>query len=433
MANIIFTNKCNIQCPFCFAKENNTKSSISQDFSILKSWEISSFITNKIFRFCGGEPTANPEIINVIEKLLEHGYEIFIMTNGIWPEKFSSFISSLDSKYITKIGYLFNILDPTFYRKNEFSIIKNTLSIVNPLKSTLGFTIYDRKFNFDYLIDLSVKYNIRNIRWSVAAPNISGNNKSIESYYKEISSRLYEVFDYCLKNRIRIHSDCNYIQPCYWEKEKITDLLIRASGNISFSCSQGSPVDIDANGNAWRCFGLYSVLSAKIHNFNNELELEKYFTRRVQLLDNIPAYEECKECIYWHSGCDGGCYVFRVKRILKQKPDLILFPVDDDNEILNCKPYRNNNYLIQDKNDEVQILSQNKLIINEDENVISFLKEIDGEKTISDLIHKWQSNFSNFESAKKTVVKQCRDLFDKDMIKINYSYPIKVERRPSYK
>ena len=62
MANIIFTNKCNIRCPFCFASENTANATKTKDeFSIADVWDISSsFIGNGMFRFCGGEPTLNP-------------------------------------------------------------------------------------------------------------------------------------------------------------------------------------------------------------------------------------------------------------------------------------------------------------------------------------------------------------------------------------
>jgi radical SAM protein with 4Fe4S-binding SPASM domain len=297
------------------------------------------------------------------------------------------------------------------------------------MKSTLGFTIYLEKFEYQYLLDLVEKYDIRKIRWSVAAPNISSLKTSIEAFYSSISDRLFDLYDYCLKNKIHIHGDCNYIQPCFWKTDKISNLLIRASGNLRFSCGNGSPVDIDVTGNAWRCYGLFKILKAKTSDFKNEVELEGYFNRRIGLLDNMAAFKECLECDYWKNGCFGGCYVFRIKRALKKVPNLVLFPIDDNTEILKCKPHINMNFKLVDNLESVKIISANKVIVNENENVIDFLKEIDGKKSLYELIKKWENNFSNFDIAKNTIIEQCRELFEKDMIRLNYDYPVKIENR----
>jgi MoaA/NifB/PqqE/SkfB family radical SAM enzyme len=71
MSNIIFTNKCNIRCPFCFATENNLDvgTNSKEDFSIADTWKISGFLNSKVFRFCGGEPTQNPNMKEAMKLL----------------------------------------------------------------------------------------------------------------------------------------------------------------------------------------------------------------------------------------------------------------------------------------------------------------------------------------------------------------------------
>ena len=56
---------------------------------------------------------------------------------------------------------------------------------------------------------------------------------------------------------------------------------------------------------------------------------------------------------FWQKGCDGGCYVFRIKKALKQKPDLVLFPIDHEKEIFNCRPQRDEDLFFDQKCDDI--------------------------------------------------------------------------------
>ncbi len=429
MANIILTNTCNIKCPFCFASENNNLDDDS--FDILKAWKISTFLTGKFFRFCGGEPSIHPDITKMMDALLSANSHILIMTNGIWPTTFADYIRSLPNKFLIKVRYLFNILEPSFYKKGQFKKICDHLEVINPQQASLGFTIYKDDFSYDYLLDLANRYQIKRIRWSVAAPNMANDLHTLEPKFSKISEQLYEFYMSCFDKGIEVSGDCNYIQPCFYNTNHLNEIMIRSKKYFPFSCSNVSPVDIGSKGMAWRCYGLYSVLRKNINGFQNENDLEKYFTRRVRLLENMYAYEECRQCDYWQQGCAGGCYVFRIKKAIKQNPSLILFPIDDDQEILKCRPYRDKNVLIKEYENSNMLFFNSILVADPDENTLSFLKEIDGQKTIADLIALWRDNFSSLESAQVSIIQKCRELFEADMIRINYDYAVQPEKRPA--
>ena len=425
MANIILTNRCNIKCPFCFASENSDQNLIY--FDLLKSWKINSFIDNE-FRFCGGEPTLTPNITDIAEAILDSGKNIYMMTNGIWPESFHNFIKTMPYKYRVRISYLFNLLHPSFYKENDYEKILSNLAIVNPLKTALGITVYKKDFEYQYLLGVAKAYHIKRIRWSVAAPNISNRIDLLEPYFSIIAERLCEMYDLCNRMDIRLGSDCNYIQPCYFQQQQLAELLIK--NNLKFGCSTGSPVDIGPDGMAWRCYGLYSILRKNSKDFTDEHQLERYFTRRVRLLNNMFAYKECKDCSYWQKGCDGGCFVYRIKKALKQNPSLNLFPIDDDKHILKCRPYRSKYLVLKENGDKTELYFKNDLEINIDENTLAFLKEVNGTYSIHDLIELWKNNFSSYEAAAETIKEKCRELFENDYILINYDYDIEPEERP---
>jgi len=304
MANVIFTNKCNLSCPFCFAEENN-QISAKNDFDLCDAWKLSNFLSGNLFKFCGGEPTLNPNLISTIEALLENNMTISILTNGLWPDEFRKYIEDMDIKKSVRVIFLFNILTPEFYTKEQYERLNRTLKIINPLQATLGITIYNMDFEYDYLFDLCDTYNIGRIRWSICAPNINGEEYKLEKKFHHVAQRLYGFLKEAERKHIKTHRDCGYIPPCFFKDKQLVDFLLKK--DTSFQCSS-SAIDIDKGNSAWRCYGLYSIFRVNIKDFRNELELQKYFNRRIKILDNLLNYQECKTCDFLRSGCGMGLY-----------------------------------------------------------------------------------------------------------------------------
>ena len=431
MANVIFTNKCNIQCPFCFATENNAKDcENTEQFTIADTWELTNFLTiNTPFKFCGGEPSINPEIDKAIDLILKSKRNVTLLTNGLWPNSFQEYIMNIPPRDQYRITYLFNVLEPSFYTSAQIKKLHHTLNTINPAVASLGFTIYKKDFEYEYLFELSKAFNIKRIRWSITAPNIQGPDYLLENDFEFIASRFYEFYMKAIENGITVVGDCGYLPPCFFTSEnfKKISLLSENSRNfVRFKCNN-SPVDIDNKGIAWRCYGLYSVLKQPIKNFASEDELRAYFNRRIRLLDNIFPYQRCKTCEYWLKGCSGGCYAIRIKKALSIDPDLCIFPIDDDNAILDCKPQRIENLILRNYKMKKFIAFNTKIVEDPDENMISFIEEVDGKKSISELIDMWKENFDSYDIAKATVIEMCRKVFEMDMITINYDYRIELE------
>ncbi len=431
MANLILTNNCNLNCPFCFAVENNYGiKKTKEEFNVADLWKMIGFLKGRTVRLCGGEPTINSNINEIFDCLLKNEFNIVIMTNGLWNQKFKSYIKNLHTNDILKINYLFNVLEEDQYTQEQRNNLKEVLNIVNPINTTLGITIYKSDFNYKYLIDYCEEYSVKNIRISIAAPNISEGEYELEKDYYKIADRLYEFLKECSSRNIKVQKDCNYIAPCFFTKEQLLDIKYTINSSWNFTCAS-SPIDIDVNGNTWRCYGLYSILHSNIKNFNKEDELKDYFNRRMRLLStNFYSYTECKNCEYWQKSCLGGCFTIRIKKALEQNPDLKIIPIDDDDEILNCKPKINKSVVLKKNNIQLIILKENEALSCDDTKVIEFLETIDGNLTINRLIEILRENFRSYEEAKKEIVLICRSLFERDIIDIVYSYNIELSNRP---
>jgi len=76
-AAAVLTYKCNMNCPVCYAKANETniKDLDSNDFEKIKDFGVI-FLT-------GGEPTVRKDVLSLIRKLTKNGKRIVMFTNGL--------------------------------------------------------------------------------------------------------------------------------------------------------------------------------------------------------------------------------------------------------------------------------------------------------------------------------------------------------------
>jgi len=124
MVNIDLTNRCNLNCPICFANagKKGKVSEISLDDLDQMLDRIHSVheVQPPCLQYSGGEPTIHPEFIECLRRAKERGYaQIQVATNGI------SFAQNREFAYQASeaglnIAYLqFDGLDDEIYRKTR--------------------------------------------------------------------------------------------------------------------------------------------------------------------------------------------------------------------------------------------------------------------------------------------------------------------------
>ncbi|MFA5866026.1 MAG: radical SAM protein [Phycisphaerae bacterium] len=88
LANIDLTNRCNLNCPVCFANANMSgfvyEPSYEQVVEMLQRLRDYRPIPCTCVQFSGGEPTVHPDFMKIVAKALSMGFsQIQIATNGI--------------------------------------------------------------------------------------------------------------------------------------------------------------------------------------------------------------------------------------------------------------------------------------------------------------------------------------------------------------
>lgn len=350
--NLIITNKCNLNCSFCFANETRIDQRKEQK-SIMTLEQFKIFVDKfcreeKYVSLCGGEPTLHPDFIKMVEFVIkERNYYLSLLTNGIWPEEifsyFKNFYSDLTNlPLFSKISILFNIPE-YIYETDKAKIIrlKEILNFLPERSKSLSLTFDKPDFDGRYIIEIARESGVSVCRQSFAAPYIN-DNKSIDFVYnfREYALSLVRFIKEGRKSGIKkINADCGYIPYCAFKKEEISDII--SSGNSIISlCSHEGPVDISNEFN-WRCYGLFGLESKRNSINDDKNSLENYWMRTSQLLYNFSIFKNCESCYYWYDNrCRGGCHATKAKYIINKYSRDILYPFENDNFLFECVPVR---------------------------------------------------------------------------------------------
>src|SRR6056297_1416658 len=81
------TNRCNLNCPICFANSNSQGRIVEYTYEevvrIMAHFAKQKPNVPAIAQFSGGEPTLHPRIIDIIDKAMEWFPHVMLNTNGI--------------------------------------------------------------------------------------------------------------------------------------------------------------------------------------------------------------------------------------------------------------------------------------------------------------------------------------------------------------
>ena len=91
----MFTGGCNFRCPFC---HNASLVLPGRDAGIITEEELFAFLNKRIGKLggvcvSGGEPTLQPDLAGVLERIKYMGFEVKLDTNGYRPDVLSSLIA----------------------------------------------------------------------------------------------------------------------------------------------------------------------------------------------------------------------------------------------------------------------------------------------------------------------------------------------------
>lgn len=336
MANIMLTDVCNLNCPYCFANEfvNKDKNEISEEVFDKAVEFIIGDGTHSTVGLIGGEPTIHSKFEHLMRKLIinEKVKDIMVYTNGIVIDRYWDVICH------AKTHLLVNCNPPKDIGEKMFVKLDNNLSVLfnNKLSGdrvTLGINMYSPDFEYDYILEFLKKYKQHRVRVSITVPNMdSDRNVDAHNYFNLIKPRMLEFFHQLLSNEIIPNFDCNKIPSCLMQLNELSQFdkylenkFIRNNINKSNVVSKEVKcipvIDIRQDLTAVRCFGLSDSTKQPIENYSGIHELINYYIRTIDAYAYNTSYcTKCNDCHLRNvMKCTGGCLAYKISQINELK------------------------------------------------------------------------------------------------------------------
>ncbi|HRW21052.1 MAG TPA: radical SAM protein [Bacteroidales bacterium] len=315
--NLLLNNYCNLNCEYCFANQVMEKD--KQNITIEKVFEVLSFLKNsKIdnFSIIGGEPTLHPNFSEILDITSKQEYlkSVLIFSNGAFNKHILDSIIKLSSK--KKVSLLINYNNPEIIGENVNKILLyNAKELIEKnIEVTFGLNIFKHNQGFNYIIEKTKEFGLKNIRWSLVVPNgIKQPEFNVREYFDNYKCEVIEFLELCRTNGIRPQVDCNNIPLCLYDDEEFTKIVFLENNGIS-ACYP--IIDILPDLSVVRCFALSEEKKVNLLDFSNKREIEDYFIREIDdKYSSVPLFEECNHCISFkmkNKSC--GCIAYKLNK-----------------------------------------------------------------------------------------------------------------------
>jgi len=317
MANLLLTEKCVRSCPYCFAKEY-----LKESREHLLSWENLIYVTDlfessheKHLSLLGGEPTLHPDFIDFVCYLHQRKFQVNVFTSGIMSDK----TLQEAQKHLLKIpsenlSFVCNYNHPSSSTAKETQQINRFLTCFSKY-ITLSFNLYQQDFDFGFLVETILKYDLKkHIRLGLAQPIPGQKNECLKvGDLHGMAARFREQLTLLEKQRISIGFDCG-MPLCIFSDEDLGRLFKLNRGKVQFSC--GAAIDIGPDMQVWACFPLSNHEKKLLYDFNNVEEIKQHFAVQSNKIRKKERgiFTGCKECIHLEEKlCMGGCLAHLVE------------------------------------------------------------------------------------------------------------------------
>ncbi len=330
MANILITNVCNRNCPYCFARgkvslpEEGRDPGVQAPEAAADSGFTPKFITldalNRILDFyqatpreeivfLGGEPTMHPQFAEAAEAVFSRGRPLKIFSNGIMRQETRDYLAERGRD--GRIMIIVNVNEPGARGSSEDTELRKTLEQLGRMV-TVGFTLFKPDAEMDFLHQLIEQYNLNPvIRFGIGMPIWGQDNAHLElADHREAAERITRFSELSDRERVFIKFDCGMIL-CMFSREQIGRLYY---SGCTFQSTCNPIPDIDADLNVWHCFPLSQVGQVRLEQFSSPQELNAHLKREMKSRADGGIFDECRFCRHYHRGyCKGGC----LSRVMK--------------------------------------------------------------------------------------------------------------------
>ena len=312
MVNILLTDKCVRQCPYCFAGREMARSAAAE----FLAWEnvvyLADFLQHSGHRrvsLIGGEPTLHPEFADIALYFLARAFEVTVFTSGILSDaRLGEIKTYLGDAPPNRLTYVCNVNDPlqTPDTDGADEQLGRFLAIAGR-RAMLGFNIYRDDFSLGFAFDLIERHDLkRAMRLGIAHPTAGGANAFLPvDRIGPAIARLASFKAEFERLAIAPSLDCGF--PLCRFSDADLGWLVRLGGRPSFICRPA--IDVTPDMQVYACFPLATHGRASLFAFNTLQEVTAHFTAEHARIraDRPGIFDECASCQSRSQGvCAGG-------------------------------------------------------------------------------------------------------------------------------
>jgi MoaA/NifB/PqqE/SkfB family radical SAM enzyme len=320
--NILITNRCNQNCPFCFAAKEMRSSEIKKEMDyedyrklILRLKKGGS---HTVIKLLGGEPTMHRDFKKIIDYSLKYFQTIQIFTNGVFSEDLRGFLIGK----APRVKFTFNVMTPGYTASAKIRSIvnENIGSLVGKAEITLSLTI-DTHSNVSSTIngiDRSVLGKINIVRIGFANPVAGEDNHYRFRDFSQMGTKLVKMVS-LIKN---MNANCKFNLNCGFTRCMMTDkqfgyLKKNSTDGLRFGCfDKDADYDIQTDLSAFHCFPLSTMDRQNLKNRSYDAINRNLLQRRFSYWQEF-RQNECKNCRIHGIGenkCFGPCLAFLINQ-----------------------------------------------------------------------------------------------------------------------
>lgn len=307
MLNIFVTYRCNLACPYCFARElfsDFPHDMRREDFNRLLQWMTDTGVTRAAL--IGGEPTLHPEILTVAMEMCDAGIDVVLFTNGLFAGELAARLPLYISHFVI------NYNDPERYAPGQYERLHDNLSQLVAADSTITFSknFSPNARQYEHFLNGVKHYGIRAVRYDITRPGHSGTNEFTHTTdSRELMAHIVRFVRECEALGVKTGMDC-CVRYCDLSHDDRA-FLERVSMKFRGICHPS--IDIHPDLSASYCLPLKDVAVRDVTAFASRDRLMHHFAATVRPWRFENVSENCLSCHDFKKKCQGGCMVTKMK------------------------------------------------------------------------------------------------------------------------
>ena len=316
--NIILTDKCSNNCPYCFAKEKLEADTKLNQMPLENYSKILAFLKKsrcRMVKLLGGEPMLHSQIGEIIKMAVEDDAfdNVVLFTGGIFDRSLVPLLLH------EKINVVLNTNAPSDYKDGKWEIFMKNLDymVSSGVEIALGYNIYKKDFDYDFILELLDYFKIDHLRWTVAVPMFSYDNSHISlDDYSNMGRRITEFLLKFGERRVHSNLDC-FVPLCTFSDSDYGKLIKRFPGMAKGGICKPA-IDVGPDLSVWRCFAISRYENVRLEDYPDLNSLVNFF---ISSFDHYKWHiwpKKCENCEYRKSRiCQSSCLSFKADEIEK--------------------------------------------------------------------------------------------------------------------